>query len=263
MALVALHWTLLQEHHDFFLASQHPSASMALKRLANKYAMPARMWRHGIHSVLELLPHRLPYFPNTWFTASKIDDDEKYVELGSKMEERKERILWLGRHIARAGKWLTYNAAVHQFDMATVSEIEPIPPVPEGADLRNPGSAAAVSSPSTVTGEAYQTPLSDVSTPKMLEEDDRDTIDDPHTPPPDDERRVALGAGHGSVSPDRRASARWGQFTHSPCTALWGSQASAAPTCGPRRSRRGGRRRLPRRDGAPSPQWPGPKLSRL
>jgi hypothetical protein len=59
-ALIALHRTLLHEHHDFFLASQHPSASAALKRLAAKYAMPARMWRHGIHSFLELLRHRLP-----------------------------------------------------------------------------------------------------------------------------------------------------------------------------------------------------------
>ncbi|KAJ2981571.1 hypothetical protein NUW58_g6658 [Xylaria curta] len=59
-ALIALHRTLLHEHHDFFLASQHPSASLALKRLASKYAMPARMWRHGIHSFLELLRHRLP-----------------------------------------------------------------------------------------------------------------------------------------------------------------------------------------------------------
>ena len=59
-ALVALHRTLLNEHHDFFLASQHPAANQALKRLANKYAMPARMWRHGIHSFLELLRHHLP-----------------------------------------------------------------------------------------------------------------------------------------------------------------------------------------------------------
>ncbi|CAI0653407.1 unnamed protein product [Colletotrichum noveboracense] len=59
-ALIALHRTLLHEHHDFFLASQHPSAGSALRRLASKYAMPARMWRHGIHSFLELLRHRLP-----------------------------------------------------------------------------------------------------------------------------------------------------------------------------------------------------------
>ena len=59
-ALIALHRTLLHEHHDFFLASQHPSASPALRRLASKYAMPARMWRHGIHSLLEILRRRLP-----------------------------------------------------------------------------------------------------------------------------------------------------------------------------------------------------------
>jgi hypothetical protein len=59
-ALIALHRTLLHEHHDFFLASQHPSASPALRRLAFKYSMPARMWKHGIHSFLELLRRRLP-----------------------------------------------------------------------------------------------------------------------------------------------------------------------------------------------------------
>ncbi|KAG9240285.1 hypothetical protein BJ878DRAFT_546415 [Calycina marina] len=76
-ALITLHRTLLHEHHDFFLASQHPSASPALRRLASKCtypsthvvsfanpritdAMPARMWRHGIHSFLELLRHSLP-----------------------------------------------------------------------------------------------------------------------------------------------------------------------------------------------------------
>ncbi|KAJ6262294.1 hypothetical protein Dda_3101 [Drechslerella dactyloides] len=59
-ALIALHRTLLHEHHDFFLASQHPSASPSLQKLVTKYAMPARMWRHGIHSFLELLRNRLP-----------------------------------------------------------------------------------------------------------------------------------------------------------------------------------------------------------
>jgi polyribonucleotide nucleotidyltransferase len=38
-ALIALHRTLLHEHHDFFLASQHPTASPALRRLPTKYAM--------------------------------------------------------------------------------------------------------------------------------------------------------------------------------------------------------------------------------
>jgi len=30
-----------------------------VRRLAIKYAMPARLWRHGIHSFLELLRNRL------------------------------------------------------------------------------------------------------------------------------------------------------------------------------------------------------------
>ncbi|KAL8965797.1 MAG: hypothetical protein Q9197_006323 [Variospora fuerteventurae] len=59
-ALIALHKTLLHEHHDFFLASQHPSASPTLSKLPGKYSMPARMWRHGIHAFLEVLRHRLP-----------------------------------------------------------------------------------------------------------------------------------------------------------------------------------------------------------
>jgi hypothetical protein len=33
---------------------------VALRRLTAKYAMPARMWRYGIHSFLELLRYRLP-----------------------------------------------------------------------------------------------------------------------------------------------------------------------------------------------------------
>ncbi|KAL4916829.1 hypothetical protein BDW62DRAFT_211653 [Aspergillus aurantiobrunneus] len=58
--LIGIHRTLLQEHHDFFLASQHPAGNPVLKRLAEKYAMPARLWRYGIHALLELLRHKLP-----------------------------------------------------------------------------------------------------------------------------------------------------------------------------------------------------------
>ncbi|KAI0136837.1 hypothetical protein BJ170DRAFT_32564 [Xylariales sp. AK1849] len=59
-ALIALHRTLLHENHDFFLCSQYPGAKPAIRRLASKYAMPARMWRHGIYAFLELLRCRLP-----------------------------------------------------------------------------------------------------------------------------------------------------------------------------------------------------------
>ena len=59
-ALIALHRTLLYEHHDFLMATQHPSATPALRGLATKYSMPARMWKHGIHAFLEVLRHRRP-----------------------------------------------------------------------------------------------------------------------------------------------------------------------------------------------------------
>jgi hypothetical protein len=77
-ALIALHRMLLHEHHDFFLASQHPSASPALARLRSKPSMPARMWKHGIHSFLELLRHRLPY---------SIDNTLAFTYLANKMME--------------------------------------------------------------------------------------------------------------------------------------------------------------------------------
>jgi hypothetical protein len=71
--LIALHRTLLHEHHDFLLASQDLSARPALRRLATKYDMPARMWRHGIYWFLELLRELLPvsleYFLSFIYTA--------------------------------------------------------------------------------------------------------------------------------------------------------------------------------------------------
>ena len=50
----------IHEHHDFFLALHHHSASPALSRLVAKYLMTARMWRQGIHAFFELLRRRLP-----------------------------------------------------------------------------------------------------------------------------------------------------------------------------------------------------------
>lgn len=63
-ALIALHRTLLDEHHDFFLATQHPSAGPSLRNLPARYDMPRRMWQHGVHAFLELLLHRLPESSN-------------------------------------------------------------------------------------------------------------------------------------------------------------------------------------------------------
>ncbi|KAF5981585.1 hypothetical protein FBULB1_4696 [Fusarium bulbicola] len=58
--LIELHRTLLNEHHDFFLVIQQPSATPGMREVASQYSMPGRLWRHGIHSFLELLRKRLP-----------------------------------------------------------------------------------------------------------------------------------------------------------------------------------------------------------
>jgi hypothetical protein len=60
VALTDLHRRLLNEHVDFFLASQHPAASDTLKKLVSKYSMGARLWKHGIHTYLELMRGALP-----------------------------------------------------------------------------------------------------------------------------------------------------------------------------------------------------------
>lgn len=60
-ALIVLHRTLLHEHHDFFSDSRHPIChGDELRELTIQYAMPARMWRHVIHTFLELSRHDLP-----------------------------------------------------------------------------------------------------------------------------------------------------------------------------------------------------------
>ncbi len=59
-ALIDMHDTLACEHHNFFLASQHPTASPAVKGWPAKYAMTAKMWRDSIHDFLEVLRPRLP-----------------------------------------------------------------------------------------------------------------------------------------------------------------------------------------------------------
>ena len=59
-ALIALHRTLLNEHHDFFRATHHPLASPALRDLARKYGMPSRMWEHGIDGFVKSVHYQMP-----------------------------------------------------------------------------------------------------------------------------------------------------------------------------------------------------------
>ena len=58
------------------------------------------------------------YYPVSWFKESKVEEDEKYFELPSMADQRKERILWLGRRLAASGKWLTWDDRTRKFGVA-------------------------------------------------------------------------------------------------------------------------------------------------
>ncbi|KAK1489166.1 hypothetical protein CABS01_17152 [Colletotrichum abscissum] len=64
------------------------------------------------------------YYPSDWFTATKVDDDEKYFEVASMMEERSQRCLWLGCRLATSGKWLTYDEEAKQFGVVPQFDVE-------------------------------------------------------------------------------------------------------------------------------------------
>ena len=59
-AMIALHRTLLYEHHDFLLASQHPTATEEIRNLPIERQIPYRMWKYAIHAFLEVLRQHLP-----------------------------------------------------------------------------------------------------------------------------------------------------------------------------------------------------------
>ncbi|KAI1086028.1 hypothetical protein F5B19DRAFT_480663 [Rostrohypoxylon terebratum] len=75
------------------------------------------------------------YFPVDWF-PDDVDDDEKYSEVASMTNHRKERILWLGVRIAMRRKCpVTYNEKLHEFGV--------VPEYEEAADIVTDGSQLA------------------------------------------------------------------------------------------------------------------------
>ena len=55
------------------------------------------------------------YYPVSWFRDSKVEEDEKYFELASMTDARKERLLWIGRQLASSGLWLTWDDEASKF----------------------------------------------------------------------------------------------------------------------------------------------------
>ncbi|KAL2016670.1 hypothetical protein VTK56DRAFT_3214 [Thermocarpiscus australiensis] len=95
-ALIALHRTLIREHHDFFLASQHPSAAPPLRRLATKHRLPESR-EHMVasiyiaYSMLTLLFETVPAFENTWIEC--LGDLGRY-RMAIEEHDIRQREIW-------------------------------------------------------------------------------------------------------------------------------------------------------------------------
>ena len=74
------------------------------------------------------------YFPLNWFAGEAVEEDEKYFEQASMVDVRKERILWIGRQIAKQGKWIIWEAESAKFTVPAEYNVEYTPKTPaEGA----------------------------------------------------------------------------------------------------------------------------------
>jgi hypothetical protein len=58
------------------------------------------------------------YYPIRWFKDSLVEEGEKDFELPSMGDQRKERVLWLGRRLAVSGNWLTWDEKARTFGVA-------------------------------------------------------------------------------------------------------------------------------------------------
>ncbi|EFQ91101.1 hypothetical protein PTT_12167 [Pyrenophora teres f. teres 0-1] len=99
-ALIALHRTLLHEHHDFFLASQHPSSSPALRRLAEllRRRLPKSIdhmlaFIYLAYQMVALLYETVPAFEDTWIEC--LGDLGRY-RMAIEDEDVRDRETWAG-----------------------------------------------------------------------------------------------------------------------------------------------------------------------
>ncbi|KAJ8127112.1 hypothetical protein O1611_g6525 [Lasiodiplodia mahajangana] len=92
------------------------------------------------------------YYPLDWFSSHKVDDDEKYLEMPSMTNVRKERILWIGHKIAQSGRGLTYNEKENIFGVLPEFEKE-IEGIAEEIDVMDISDASNAGSQTPGRGE--------------------------------------------------------------------------------------------------------------
>lgn len=156
---------LSYREYDKMYSTEFPRPDKGLPRpLPEDFAMKGLIWVDK-------------YFPNDWFSNEKIDDDEKYFEVASMTDERKERILWLGCAIAKQKKWLVYDENLHLFGVVDQyeKEVEDITKDPEMMNLSETSDTISQASTfaTTTTSEKGDQEMLDVddfaaSTPTKL-----------------------------------------------------------------------------------------------
>lgn len=89
---------------------------------------------HSLNGIL----YSQEYFPPDFFTDDKTDDEEKYLEAPSMMDERRLRILWLGRRLASPAKWLTWDDHSRKFSVVDKYDVQIEEVLMAGADASEP-----------------------------------------------------------------------------------------------------------------------------
>ncbi|ESZ90809.1 hypothetical protein SBOR_8814 [Sclerotinia borealis F-4128] len=103
------------------------------------------------------------YFPARWFLNEKSDEEEKYHELPSMLDQRKERILWLACRVADAGPWINFDSSKPEFSVqSNDTDVESLTFAPATTDdtvTRAETYPNAEEDMSSVTMTAADTPL--------------------------------------------------------------------------------------------------------
>ncbi len=115
-ALIGLYRSLLDEHHDFFLASQYPPATFAIRRLAMKRAKPAICW------FLQPLVHSAPRFARSYASihVHKINIKNNDLRVRKKSERNQQSsAMWKCYHQALKTGRQYHHQAIHRFPTAS------------------------------------------------------------------------------------------------------------------------------------------------
>jgi hypothetical protein len=94
--------------------------------LPEDYAMRGLLWVEGDCAIYGCRSSRVDACcVNDLFCGEERSDYEKYMELPSMNEQRKQRVLWLGCRIAaKDGQWLRYDSKTRRFSVAPRFDIE-------------------------------------------------------------------------------------------------------------------------------------------